>query len=147
MNKIILYKRKNENMVYTAFLGYDYTDNKLPDIIKQIEAEKFIITTSKVFDNHDGEFASERIWDDAKSDKISYNFPKIKEIWKNKWREEREKILQKLDIEFIRALELDDTQKKADIIAKKEQLRKITDIELPDDAKSILNTWPDCLKY
>jgi hypothetical protein len=147
MEKLILFKRKNDNRVYSAFLGYDYTDDKLPNIIKEIEAEKFIITNSKIFDNHYGDFAEERVWDDSKSDKISYNYPKIKEIWKNKWRESRDKILQKLDIEFIRVLEENDVIKKEKIIAKKEELRNVTNIELPDDAKIIANTWPECLNY
>jgi flagellar motility protein MotE (MotC chaperone) len=147
MDKIILFKRKNDNNVYTAFLGYDYTDNKLPEILKQIEAEKFIITTNKIFDNHYGEFAGERIWDDSKSDKISYNFPNIKEIWKNKWREKREEIFKKLDVDYMRALEQNDDKKRSEIVAKKEELRKITEIELPDDASVIIKTWPNCLNY
>ena len=68
-----------------------------------------------------------------------------KEIWKDKFREVRKPILEKLDVEYMRALEVRDIQKQQQIATKKQQLRDITNTPLPDDLESIKNTWPAIL--
>lgn len=58
------------------------------------------------------------------SSKIDIDFNKAKEITKNRIRIEREKELKKLDVEYMRALEMNvDT---ASIINRKQKLRDIT---------------------
>lgn len=77
---------------------------------------------------------------------ISINVEKSKEIWKDKLRAARKPILDKLDVDYMRALEqgLDTT----DIVAKKQQLRDITEdpqllnAQTPEDIKSF---WPAIL--
>ena len=57
---------------------------------------------------------------------IKINLDKAKEIQKDKLREVRKPLLEKLDVDFVRALEFgDDT---ASIAAQKQALRDVTDI-------------------
>jgi hypothetical protein len=78
---------------------------------------------------------------------IIVNTDKAKAIWKNKWRGAREKILELLDIEFIKAVETGNTEKQAEIASKKQALRDVTQTEIvgntPEEIKSV---WPDILK-
>lgn len=77
---------------------------------------------------------------------ITVNIDKAKEIHKDRIREARQPLLEKLDVEFQRALETgDDT---ADIVAQKQALRDataLTEIEeaaTPEDLKA---TWDETL--
>ena len=76
---------------------------------------------------------------------VEVNFTKAKEIQKNKWRYLRISILEKLDVEFMRAIEAGDTSKQDLIKAQKQALRDVTSIELPDSLEVIKNTLPDIL--
>lgn len=73
------------------------------------------------------------------------NISKAKEIQKNKFRQARKPILEKLDVEYMRALEAGDIQKQQEIAAKKQTLRDITNTSLPDNLEGIKNTWPNVL--
>lgn len=78
---------------------------------------------------------------------ITINIDKAKEIWKNKLRESRKPLLEKLDVEYIRAMEqgLDTSE----IISKKQELRDITtalellNAQTPEEIKSF---WPEVLE-
>jgi hypothetical protein len=78
---------------------------------------------------------------------ITINPEKAKAIWKNKWRGAREKILELLDIEFMKAVETGNTEKQAEIASKKQALRDVTKTEIvgntPEEIKAV---WPDVLK-
>ena len=54
---------------------------------------------------------------------IKTDMAKAKEIHRDKIREERQPLLDALDVEFQKALETDDATKKAEVIAKKNALR------------------------
>jgi len=58
--------------------------------------------------------------------KIEHDMIKAREIHKDRLRYARTKLLEDLDIEYIRADELNDSKKKQEIIAKKQILRDIT---------------------
>jgi hypothetical protein len=77
---------------------------------------------------------------------ITINPEKAKAIWKNKWRGAREKILELLDIEFMKAVETGNTEKQAEIASKKQALRDVTLTEIvgntPEEIKS---AWPSVL--
>ena len=78
---------------------------------------------------------------------ITINLDKAKEIQKNRWRDARKSILEKLDVEFMRAVENGDTTKQQQIVAKKQTLRDVTTTDLstittPEELK---NVWPDIL--
>jgi len=77
---------------------------------------------------------------------IIINPDKAKAIWKDKWREARKPLLATLDIEFMKAVETDDTEKQAEIALKKQALRDVTLTEItgntPEEIKAV---WPSVL--
>jgi hypothetical protein len=73
------------------------------------------------------------------------NIEKAKAIHLDKFRAARAPKLAKLDIDFMKAVEANDEEKKAEIIAAKQALRDVTLIPLPDDLAGIKATWPDIL--
>jgi hypothetical protein len=91
----------------------------------------------------DGTFFDAYEFDQELGAKI--NITKAKEIWKNKFRAVRKPILEKLDVEYMRALEIGDPQKQQEIATKKQALRDVTNTPLPNDLEGIKNTWPDVL--
>lgn len=77
---------------------------------------------------------------------LKFNSDKAKAIWKNKWREARKAKLESLDIEFMKAIELGQFDKQADIGAKKQALRDVTTIDIPGNtAEEIKSVWPSIL--
>jgi hypothetical protein len=74
------------------------------------------------------------------------NIEKAKAIHLDKFRAARAPKLAKLDIDFMKAVEANDEEKKAEIIAAKQALRDVTLTPLPDDLAGIKATWPDILK-
>jgi len=57
---------------------------------------------------------------------IKINISKAKEVKKEHLREERKALLAKLDVDFMKALELGDAQKQQEIVQEKQRLRDIT---------------------
>ena len=77
---------------------------------------------------------------------LKLNSDKAKAIWKNKWREARKAKLESLDVEFMKAIELGQFDKQADIGAKKQALRDVTTIDIPGNtAEEIKSVWPSIL--
>ena len=78
---------------------------------------------------------------------ITINLDKAKEIQKNRWRTARKPILEKLDTEFMRAVENGDTAKQQQIVAKKQALRDVTttDLSTITTPEQLKNVWPDIL--
>jgi hypothetical protein len=77
---------------------------------------------------------------------LKFNADKAKAIWKNKWREARKSKLQALDVEFMKAIELGEFDKQADIGAKKQALRDVTLTEIPGTTpEEIKSVWPEVL--
>jgi hypothetical protein len=68
---------------------------------------------------------------------IQYNLDRAKELKRQFIRVERFEKLQSLDIEFMKALEVNDTDKIADIAAKKTRLRDAPADSSIDSASSI----------
>jgi hypothetical protein len=73
------------------------------------------------------------------------NIEKAKAIHLDKFRSARAPKLQKLDIDFMKAVETNDESAKAAIIADKIALRDVTLTPLPDDLDDIKSTWPNIL--
>ena len=75
------------------------------------------------------------------------NYPKL--VWEQlrRWRSVRDPLLAKLDIEVIRALEVDDKKKLKEVADLKAQLRDITDYDFSqvEQLEDILKVWPECL--
>jgi len=76
---------------------------------------------------------------------IICNIDKAKAIHLNKFREARKPLLEKLDVEYMRALESNDSIKAAEIAAKKQELRDVTKILLPNTLAEIKEVWPSIL--
>ena len=72
---------------------------------------------------------------------VIINPDKAKAIWKDKWREARKPLLASLDIEFMKAVEAGDSAKQAEIAAKKQELRDVTQTDIsgnsPEEIKAV----------
>jgi hypothetical protein len=58
---------------------------------------------------------------------ININIEQAKEIWKDNLRTKRQPFLESLDLEYIKAIESNDTEKQQAVIAKKKLLRDCTE--------------------
>ena len=78
---------------------------------------------------------------------IKINMNKARDIWKDKWRAAREPLLKDLDVEFMRATEAGDNTKQAEIAAKKQELRDVTETDLSasETPELLKQVWPGCL--
>ena len=72
---------------------------------------------------------------------------KARDIWRDKWRIAREPLLKDLDVQFMRATEMADAGKQAEIATKKQELRDVTDTNLntATTADQLKLMWPECL--
>jgi len=73
------------------------------------------------------------------------NIDKAKAIHLDKFRAARTPLLAALDIAFMKAVETGDTTAQADVVAKKQALRDVTNTVLPDTLPEIKATWPEIL--
>jgi hypothetical protein len=74
------------------------------------------------------------------------NISKAKAIHLEKFRAARTPLLAALDISFMRAVEAGDANLQKEIASKKQALRDVTSIELPNTLEGIKATWPEVLK-
>lgn len=111
------------------------------DAIKDVpQGTEYTIVESLDIDN---EFFDAYEFDKNIGAKI--NIIKAKEIQLDKFRATRTILLEKLDIDFMRAVEADNTTSQQEIASKKQALRDVTKTELPDDLLGIKSTWPNIL--
>jgi len=78
---------------------------------------------------------------------ITINLDKAKNIQKDRWRNARKPLLEKLDVEFLKAIETNNTAKQQEIISKKQQLRDVTNTDLSNISTldQLKNVWPSIL--
>jgi hypothetical protein len=76
---------------------------------------------------------------------IACNIDKAKAIHLDKFRAARKPLLESLDVKYMKALEANDSVKASEIAAKKQALRDITQIPLPDNLPEIKEVWPSIL--
>jgi hypothetical protein len=140
MAKIIAYNNAGSLGVIIPILN---DESKITEFAyKNIQAgvEYIIIDNS--------ELPSDQTFRDALEVKggLKLNSDKAKAIWKNKWRDARKAKLEVLDVEFMKAIELGQFDKQADIGAKKQALRDVTTIDIPGNtADEIKSVWPSIL--
>lgn len=85
-------------------------------------------------------------WTDAfPTETVDIDVDKAIEIKKDSLRELRKPILDKLDIDYIRAQEINDVEAKAAIIAKKQELRDMPEQPFPQDIEELKAYMPECL--
>lgn len=85
--------------------------------------------------------------DDLPTDTVDVDLEKAKEIQRNRWRGARKPLLEQFDIEYQRADEAGDTQKKKAIAAKKQAIRDVTltDLSQVQTAEELAAVWPEIL--
>ena len=76
---------------------------------------------------------------------IKVNTDKAKEIWLEHYRRARTPLLEKLDLEYMRADESSNDALKKEIASKKQALRDVTKTDLPNTLEEIKSTWPEIL--
>ena len=78
---------------------------------------------------------------------VSIDIDKAKDIWRDKWRQERKPLLENLDVEFMRAVEAGDATLQSQIATSKQELRDITETDLSevDNIKDLQTVWPSAL--
>lgn len=136
MNKIILYSQENGNLgvcIPTGELSVEQTRDK--------DCPNGIIVDASVFNTIDNEFYSAY---ELINNEPVINIQKAKELWKNKIRLSRVSALQKLDLEFILALEKNtDT---STIINNKQTLRDLpTQVDTANSINEIKSVWNNLL--
>jgi len=80
-----------------------------------------------------------------KDGKAVLDISKAKEIHFDKFRAARTSLLAALDIEYLKADEQGNLELKKEIAAKKQALRDVTSIKLPNTLDKIKATWPEIL--
>lgn len=80
-----------------------------------------------------------------KNKEVVLNISKAKDIHLNNFRKVRATLLQELDLEFLRAVELENKDKQRQISVKKMALRDVTETPLSDDPNEIKKVWPSIL--
>lgn len=75
---------------------------------------------------------------------INFNKNRAAEFMKRKMRKNRKKFFPDLDVQYMRALELGDTGSQAEIVAKKQSLREVTNIDTGsfETRDELVNLWP-----
>ena len=73
------------------------------------------------------------------------NIDKAKGIHLDKFRAARAPKLAKLDVDYMKAIEVEDSVKASQIAIAKKELRDITKITLPDTLPEIKEVWPTIL--
>ena len=76
---------------------------------------------------------------------VHLNITKAKAIHLDKFRQARKPKLEKLDVEYLKALESANTELASEIAIKKQELRDVTLMPLPDTLEELKNTWPSIL--
>lgn len=105
------------------------------DVVSYVEITKDDVPSDRFFRN---------AWCFCEDNGISVSLDKAKEIKLDQFRELRKPLLEKTDIDFMKALESDASL--SDIVAKKQALRDVTTVELPDDLVELKDFIPEVLK-
>jgi hypothetical protein len=80
-----------------------------------------------------------------KGNVIVVDLEKAKDIKRNQFRQARKPLLEKLDVEYMRAVETSNAAKKKAIATKKQELRDVTNVDMPNDVDELAKFWPDVL--
>jgi hypothetical protein len=107
------------------------------------EGLPFLITEElDVHDIYDGYLPA---YDYNQETGAEVNIEKAKVIHLDKFRDARAPKLQKLDVDYMKAIEVEDSVKASAIAVQKQELRDVTKIPLPDTLPEIKETWPSIL--
>jgi hypothetical protein len=133
------------------FIIYPQADNKLAviipcgdvqDAVKDVPSE----TPYAIIDSLEGiDNDYFNAYDYSEEAGAEVNIDKAKEIHLDKFRAARTPKLQKLDVDYMKAIEVEDSVAASAIAIQKQELRDVTKITLPDTLPEIKETWPDIL--
>jgi hypothetical protein len=133
-----------------SFIIYPQEDNKLAvifptgdvyDAIKDVPAG-FPYAIVDNLDGVDNEYFDGFIYEDGEA---IADIAACKNIHLDKFRSARAPKLAALDVEFMKAVETFNSGMQSEIAAKKQELRDITKITLPDTLPEIKAVWPTIL--
>ena len=133
------------------FIIYPQADNKLAviiptgdvnDCIKDVppDTEYAIVDDLGDLDN---EYFDAFVYHDLG---LKCDIDKAKLIHLDKFRSARVPKLAALDVQYMKAIEVDDHAAASAVATKKQELRDVTKIVLPDTLPEIKSVWPDILK-
>jgi hypothetical protein len=137
-----------------SFIIYPQADNKLAVLIpapcnltiEEIAAKDVpkgvTYTIVEDLSHLDNDYFDGYIYQDGKAVE---DMERCKEIHRNKFREARKPLLEKLDVDYLRAQESGTKAQKDAIIARKKALRDVTLTQLPDTLEELKATWPEIL--
>ena len=128
----------NNGKLMSTFCAIDA--NKL---VNQINLKKGEYKIVDIVDMVDHSFFDAYEFDQEAGAKI--NISKVKRIQLDHYRRARTPLLASLDVDFMRAVESNNTALQKEIATKKQALRDVTKTELPDSLEGIKNTWPEIL--
>jgi hypothetical protein len=133
LNCCILYKNGAKLTLVTVADGIDtkkYMDENIPT-----DCPRIVLSKNYVLQN-DLEFFD--AWDiDTQANKITVNMPKARNIWRSQLRIHRSKEFNKLDVEFMKAIEDGNSYVQTVIAQKKKKLRNITAHPVIDQSETI----------
>jgi hypothetical protein len=138
---------------YQPYMNDEEKDNFLIQAIQKSVPKKLDGSDRPVFIKTQEELKVADIFIDAFSineidGSIFFNIPRAIELKKKEFRLRRKPILEKLDIDFMKALEIADSTAISEIVAKKQVLRDITNIDMShcDTPEKLYNYIPEELK-
>lgn len=132
----IIFKQQNGHLgVINPFVDVNDAVKDVPEVA-EYQIVNVLKIEKKYFDAYD--------YDAETGAKI--NIERAKAVHLNRFREARLPRLQKLDIEYMKALEAGDITKSSEIAAVKQALRYVTLTPLPDDFEGIKATWPEIIR-
>lgn len=135
--KFIIYPQLNNKLA----LVIPAVNSSIEDLVKTVVPFQ---TPYKIIDNLsiDNDFFDAYDYSDEGP---VINVDRAKEIQLNKFRFARKPLLEKLDVLYMKALEINDTTSIESIVKQKQDLRNVTNTFLPNDLEGIKNTWPSIL--
>ena len=138
---------------YQPYMNEEEKDNFLMQAIEKSVPKKQDGSSRLVFIKTQEELKVADIFIDAFSinetdGSIFFNRPRAIELKKKEFRLRRKPLLEKLDIDFMKALEIADSTAISEIVAKKQVLRDITNIDMSeyDTPQKLYEFVPDLLK-
>lgn len=138
---------------YQPYMNDEEKDNFLIQAIEKSVPKKQDGSSRLVFIKTQEELKVADIFIDAFSINetdgcIFFNIPRAIELKKKEFRLRRKPLLEKLDVDFMKSLEVGDSVLTAQIISKKQILRDITNIDMSqyDTPEKLYNYIPEELK-
>jgi hypothetical protein len=138
---------------YQSYMNDEEKDNFLMQVIEKSVPKKPDGSDRPVFIKTQDELKVADVFIDAFSvneidGSIFFNRPRAIELKKKEFRLRRKPLLEKLDILFMKALEVGDSITVSGIVAQKQILRDITDIDMSqyDTPQKLHEFIPDVLK-